>query len=72
MIVNGTAGDDSIVVTGGADNVDVNGLSAAVAIVHAEFTNDRLDINTLAGNDTVDSSGLAAAVIQLFVDGVAQ
>jgi Ca2+-binding RTX toxin-like protein len=70
VIVNGTAGDDDIVVTGSAGNVDVKGLSAAVAIVHAEAANDRLDINTLAGNDTVDTSGLAAGVIQLFVDGV--
>jgi hypothetical protein len=70
VIVNGTAGDDDIVVTGSAGNVDVKGLSAAVAIVHAEAANDRLDINTLDGNDTVDTSGLAAGVIQLFVDGV--
>jgi hypothetical protein len=40
-----------------------------VAIFHHEAT-DRLEINTLAGNDTVDSAGLAAGVIQLFVDGV--
>jgi Ca2+-binding RTX toxin-like protein len=70
VVVNGTAGDDDIVVTGSAGNVDVKGISAAVAIVHAEFANDRLDVNTLGGNDTVDTSGLPAGVIQLFVDGV--
>jgi len=70
VVVNGTAGDDDIVVTGSAGNVDVKGISAAVAIVHAEFANDRLDVNTLAGTDTVDTSGLEAGVIQLFVDGV--
>jgi hypothetical protein len=34
------------------------------------FDTDRLEINTLTGNDTVDSVGLAAGTIQLFVDGV--
>jgi Ca2+-binding RTX toxin-like protein len=70
VVVNGTAGDDAIVVTGAAGNADVTGLSAAVVITHAEAANDRLDINTLAGNDTVDTSGLAPGVIQLFVNGV--
>jgi Ca2+-binding RTX toxin-like protein len=70
VIVNGTTGNDAIVVTGAAGNVSVTALSATVAIRHAEFANDRLDINTLAGNDTVDTSGLAPGVIQLFVDGV--
>jgi hypothetical protein len=68
VIVNGTAGDDSIVVTGVTGNVNVMGLSPAVAISNPEFANDRLDINTAAGSDTVDSTGLAAGVIQLFVD----
>jgi hypothetical protein len=49
--------------------VKVSGLAPTVAIFHHEAT-DRLEINTLAGNDTVDSAGLAAGVIQLFVDGV--
>jgi Ca2+-binding RTX toxin-like protein len=68
VTVNGTAGDDSIVVTGVAGNVDVTGLSAAVAIRSPEIANDRLDVLTGAGSDTVDSNGLAAGVIQLFVD----
>ena len=46
------------------------GLAPAVAILHPEAANDRLEINTLAGTDTVDSAGLAAGAIQLFVDGL--
>jgi hypothetical protein len=69
VIVNATAGDDHIVVAGGASGVNVTGLAATVKIRHSEGANDRLDINTLAGTDTVDSSGLTAGVIQLFVDG---
>jgi hypothetical protein len=38
--------------------------------LHSEAANDRLEINTLNGNDNVNSAGLAAGVIQLFVDGV--
>lgn len=70
VVVNGTAGDDHIAVTGSAGNADVTGLAASVSIGHAEAANDRLDVNTLAGNDAVDTSGLAPGVIQLFVDGV--
>ena len=43
----------------------VSGLAPTVAIFHTEAANDRLDVNTLAGNDTVASDGLAAGTIQL-------
>jgi Ca2+-binding RTX toxin-like protein len=69
IVVNGTAGDDSIGVFGDSGSVNVKGLAPFVQILHAEAANDRLEINTLAGTDTVDSSGLAAGVIQLIVDG---
>ena len=48
----------------------VSGLAATVEVLHPEVANDRLEVNTLAGNDTVDSGGLAAGAIQFFVDGV--
>src|SRR5207245_8308018 len=70
VVVNATAGDDTIKVSGDATQVTAKGLAPAVAILHPEAANDRLEINTLAGTDTVDSSGLAAGAIQLFVDGV--
>lgn len=66
VTVVGTAGNDSIAVTGSAGSVELTGLAATVRIVAAEFA-DRLDINTDAG-DTVDASGLAAGVIQLAID----
>jgi predicted lipoprotein with Yx(FWY)xxD motif len=68
IVVNGTAGDDAIDVSGDSSEVKVSGLFPTVAIFHAEAT-DRLDVNTLTGNDTVSSAGLAAGTIQLFVDG---
>jgi Ca2+-binding RTX toxin-like protein len=70
VVLNGTNGDDAIRVFGDAQGVNVKGLAPLVEILHPEGANDRLDINTLDGDDTVDSSGLAAGTIQLFVDGV--
>jgi Ca2+-binding RTX toxin-like protein len=70
VVVNATNGDDSLNVNGDAAGVKVSGLSATTKILHSEVANDRLEIDTLAGQDTVNSGGLAAGVIQLFVDGV--
>jgi Ca2+-binding RTX toxin-like protein len=70
VIVNGTAGDDTIRVNGDATEVVEKGLVPTIGILHAEAANDRLEINDLAGTDTVNSGGLAAGAIQLFVDGV--
>jgi Ca2+-binding RTX toxin-like protein len=70
VVLNGTNGDDAIRVFGDAQGVNVKGLAPSVEILHPEGANDRLDVNTLDGNDTVDSSGLVAGTIQLFVDGV--
>ena len=69
VIVNGTNGDDAIVVLGDASGVAVLGLAAQVNITGAEATNDRLTVNALAGDDVVDASGLAAGAIQLTADG---
>jgi Ca2+-binding RTX toxin-like protein len=72
VVVNATAGDDTIAVKGNAADLAVKGLAPLIAVRRAEAANDRLDVNTLAGADTVDSGGLAAGSIQLFVDGALQ
>ena len=69
VVVNGTNGDDAVNVRGAAGSVRVGGLAAETELLHSE-PGDRLDINTLDGQDGVDSGGLAAGTIQLFVDGV--
>ncbi len=69
LIVQGTNGDDVIVVAGDASGVSVVGLAAQVNITGAEAANDRLTVNALAGDDTVDGSGLAAGAIQFVVEG---
>jgi hypothetical protein len=70
IVVNGTDGVDTVFIEGDADELTVIGLAAAVQVFRSEFANDRLDINTLAGDDRVDADGLEIGVIKLFVDGL--
>ncbi len=69
VIINGTGLNDVISVSGSAAVANVLGLSATVAITGSEAANDRLTLNTLAGDDTVDASGLPAGLILLTADG---
>jgi Ca2+-binding RTX toxin-like protein len=69
VILDGTNGDDSVRVAGGAGGLTVGGLSSLVDILHADAS-DRLDIETFSGIDTLDSSALTAGAIQLFFDGI--
>jgi Ca2+-binding RTX toxin-like protein len=68
VTVNGTAGKDTVQVTGSGSNVTVSGLAASVGIAGAE-TGDRLVISTLAGNDVITAAGLQAQTVQLTIDG---
>jgi Ca2+-binding RTX toxin-like protein len=67
--VNGTNGDDSIVIDDPGSGILVSGLSAEVAIFGAEAANDRLTINALGGADVVNANGLAAGKIALTLNG---
>ena len=69
VIVEGTAGDDTITAVGSNGAARVGGLSAAVTITGAEPANDTLTINALDGNDHVDASKLAASAGKLTIDG---
>jgi Ca2+-binding RTX toxin-like protein len=69
VVMNGTAGDDAIDVSGDSGEVKVGGLAPLVTISNPEAT-DRLELNALQGNDTVNTAGLVAGTIQVFVDGV--
>ena len=68
VVMNGTAGDDAIDVSGDSAEVKVGGLAPLVTIANPEAT-DHLELNDLQVNDTVNTAGLAAGTIQLFVDG---
>lgn len=69
IVVNGTAGDDVIVIVRNGSTVEVLGLSARVVIENFEASLDTLVINALGGDDVVEASGLTAGSIQLRADG---
>jgi hypothetical protein len=61
VVVNGTNGDDSIVVAEDAAGVNVTGLAAAYLITGAEAGLDELTVQALAGDDTLRVDGSAAS-----------
>jgi Ca2+-binding RTX toxin-like protein len=68
LIVNGTAGTDSLVVdhSGG---VNVKGLGATATVLNAEPGSDMLVLEGTAGEDTLNASGLDAGFITLEENG---
>jgi Ca2+-binding RTX toxin-like protein len=68
VIVNGTAGADTITVAGSSGSATVAGLSATVSITASEPT-DKLTVNGQGGDDVINASGLAAGVTTLTLNG---
>lgn len=66
LTVRGTAGVDRITVSGSGANITVSGLTPLVTPVNLD-SQDVLQIDTLAGNDTVDTRGLQRGLVQLLV-----
>jgi Ca2+-binding RTX toxin-like protein len=69
VIVNGTAGNDTISAAGDASGVTVSGLAARVHITGSEAANDQLVINALGGDDVVEAAGLAAGAVRFTANG---
>ena len=69
IVLNGTSGDDVLVVFGDAGGASVLGLAAQVNIIGAQAAQDTLVINALAGDDVVEASALAVGSIRLVADG---
>jgi Ca2+-binding RTX toxin-like protein len=69
VIVNGTAGADTITISGSGTSATVAGLSAIVHVRNAEGANDSLHVNGLEGSDVINASALHAGVIGLTLDG---
>ena len=65
-----TDNTDAVKVTGTGTSATVNRPVPTVQITGAEYANDRLNLNTLAGTDLVNFSGLAPNVIQLWIDNI--
>jgi Ca2+-binding RTX toxin-like protein len=69
VIVDATAGDDAVIVSGSGPSAQVSGLSALVTLSGAIAGSDRLTVNALAGDDVIEGSGLAAGAALLTEDG---
>jgi Ca2+-binding RTX toxin-like protein len=69
VIVNGTNGDDVILMTGDAISASVLGLAATVNVKTFEAANDRIVVNALAGDDVIEASGLTIGSVQNGGDG---
>ena len=68
VIVNGTAGDDTVTVASSGAGVVVNGLAAKVTLAGTEGALDSLTVNGLAGNDTINASALKAGQVNLTIN----
>jgi Ca2+-binding RTX toxin-like protein len=69
VIVNGTAGNDTVTVASSGTGVVVNGLAAKVTLAGTEGALDQLTVNGGAGNDTINASALKAGQINLTING---
>jgi len=69
VVVEGTAGNDRIAVSGSNGAARVTGLSETVSVSGAEPAKDTLAIDALDGNDGVVAVGLAASAVGLVIDG---
>jgi Ca2+-binding RTX toxin-like protein len=68
VIVNGTAGDDTVTVATSGTGVVVNGLAAKVTLAGTEGALDSLTVNGAGGNDTINASALKAGQINLTIN----
>src|SRR6185369_9071878 len=68
VIVNGTAGNDTIKVSNNNGIITVAGLAETVTLANFE-AGDQLVINGLAGTDTIDASALRPNLLKLTLNG---
>ena len=68
VILNGSARNEKVNVTREGDTVIEAGLASETKITGAEKDNDRLQVNTLGGNDSVFVAPATQDLIQTLVD----
>jgi Ca2+-binding RTX toxin-like protein len=69
VLVNGTAGNDTVTVASSGAGVVINGLAAKVTLAGTEGALDSLTVNGLGGNDTINASALKAGQVNLTING---
>ncbi len=67
--VDGSAGDDVIVVAGQGSDIQLVGVATSVTVSGADPALDRLTVSAGAGNDVVDASGVSAGSMALTING---
>jgi Ca2+-binding RTX toxin-like protein len=68
IIINGTAGDDTITLSIENGALVINGLASKITIEHFDL-NDTIRIAGLGGDDAIDASGIGANGPKLIIDG---
>jgi Ca2+-binding RTX toxin-like protein len=68
VLIEGTSGDDAIILAGSAADALAFGLSAQVEVKNLEPT-DNLTVDALAGDDVIEGSGLSFGHTQIGGDG---
>ncbi len=69
VIVNGTPKPDNVHFSADSGNVLVSGLAAQVQVAGSDPTDDTLQLNTLAGNDTVSNGIGVSGPSAIAIDG---
>jgi Ca2+-binding RTX toxin-like protein len=69
VVVNGTPGNDIVVIAQILGTVQVAGLPARVSVRNADAALDTLRVNGQGGQDGISAAGLPAGVLQLTLDG---
>ena len=69
VVINGTAGNDTIRLRSENGVVIVEGLATTIRITGTDAAGDRIEINGLGGDDTIDATGLEAAEMRFLGDG---
>ena len=69
VIVEGSAANEVVTISGGAGAVSIEGARATVNLSDAQGSTDFLRVDMLGGADVVIANDLAAGSVVLFVDG---
>ncbi|WP_225766296.1 calcium-binding protein [Inquilinus sp. Marseille-Q2685] len=69
VVIDGTAGDDTIRIVEDAGVITVLGLAATIRITGTDAAGDRLEIRGLGGNDSIDASDVGTLEIRVLADG---
>ncbi|MGH9719504.1 MAG: beta strand repeat-containing protein, partial [Bryobacteraceae bacterium] len=65
IVVNGTNGNDAVIISGSAANLTIAGLAATIELSTLEAAFDSVRVNGLNGNDLLHAQNVPAGVVRL-------